>query len=181
MCRTKPRSIFTIVFYGAGWVYSEFLSERPVEPKSAIVKLKNSESLLVGEWYDIDPFDLEIVKCTDGGPGKYSLYRFDPKWNYQATFSYGGQSGEWGLSGDVLTIEGKASHDEAATFAFEDNWNVVFYRIRSDWLVMEMTRWQDSTNSRELIVSFIVRLLNAEAQRKVRDWRVRIGLLAALS
>jgi hypothetical protein len=59
---------------------------------------------------------------------------------------------------------------EGELHAIRENWDVAFYRIRSDWLAMVMTRWHLWPEGRILYVRFLGRPLNAEAQQRVRHW-----------
>jgi hypothetical protein len=144
-----------------------------VEPREAIVSKSPSQSLLIGTWYRYDPYCLEEQKFT-GNPyddiGNFSNYHFDQKGNYSERHWEGGAEGGYILSGGKISIEGKAGYIEMEDFSEE--WDISFYQIRTDWLIMEVMIWREDHNSGDeyLWVFFLIKPLSSQAQQKIDNY-----------
>lgn len=166
---TKPEDWITpwvkIRWHGqVGWVYAPFLSAEKVEPLQAIVSKPPSQSLLYGTWYIYDPFCLEEKKFPGNTySGKSTIYYFDQKGNYSELRYEGSADGSYTISGSKISIQGQEGYEQMVDFSKE--WDVSFYQIRADWLIMEVMTWRTDSNKvdRYLYVFFLIKPISSQS------------------
>lgn len=155
-----------------GWVLAALLSKSEVEPLTAITRRAVTEELFVGSWYTFEPFVLEERKFT-GSPAieNYTLHHFSTANGNQFGIGYyeGGASGEWTLSGNEVILSGERGYETSSKYT--ERWNIDFYQIREDWLVMEIsTKGVDQDNREVTGIEFILKPLSSRAEKKVRAY-----------
>ncbi len=153
-----------------GWVYGDYLTDSPVEPKSSIVKLENPASFLTGMWYPIRPFSLQEAKLQGGYRMIDSVVEFKSDGTYRNTNYEGGRDGRWSLRGNVLTVKGTDLFAGEPPSHFAQSGEIAVYRIGSEWLVLETAMWEDSPRGPVLSVSFVGRPLTDQGLGRVRHW-----------
>lgn len=140
-----------------------------MEPLSVITSISPSQSLITGVWFTVEPFCIENLKCTSANKWDYSIFEYSASGKYSEQHWEGGREGTWKLNGNKIHFEGTryiADIDEN----FSETADVYLYKIREEWLILELLTWDEDSDYQQLRVIFMVKPLSDRAHKKVRDW-----------
>jgi hypothetical protein len=160
-----------------GWVYGFFLTSFQIESSSAISEvIPQEEDLLGGVWYhfhgdDFEPFCLEEEKFSEDTFNtrySFSTVKFRSRERYSYSSCEGGIEGTWTLTGNQIVIDAEDVGGYEDIERYTQVWDISLYRIRSDWLVMEVMYWDtDMNNEPFLRVMFLIKPFSSSARDKI--------------